>query len=240
MPSSSRTRARARTRTPAVWQITRTWQLLTIIAVLLLTILSQQTIVVVVDAYRLGDAIDTEILTPKDSIAQHAPKRSQMPIFGVDTSTTFGPIMDSKFSIHFEEGFRALPWINTQSFLGGTLEKVEITFVFSRSGGGEIHSLSSHPIYSSTNNKKGPATVTGEEIVVEYKWIEEEAVDINGGAFVLFLAIFVSSLFMLVDLCGLCETGDDEDEDYAAHRHYTDRHHPTAIATGGSRIPKNE
>ena len=197
------------------------------------------------DAYRLGDAIDTEILTPKDSSSQHAPKRSQMPTFGVDTTTSFGPMTDHRFSIHFEEGFRALPWMDMKSFMGATLEKVEITFVFSRSGNGEIHSLTSRTFYN--KDRKESANDNG-EIVVEYKWIEEEAVDLNGGGFVMFLAIFVSSLFMLVDLCGLCDAGDDDD-DFAAHRmsgngnnsNYSERQYlDPGAATGGSRIPKYE
>lgn len=211
---------------PTALQIARRW----LRTLLLLTLLPQTS-----HAYRLGDAIDTEILTPKDSSSQHAPKRSQMPIFGVDTTTVLGPITDHKFSMHFEEGFRALPWINTQSFMGAALEKVEVTFVFSRSGGGEIHSLTTRTIYEKDKDpKKGSAATdaTKGEIIVEYKWIEEESVDLNGGAFVMFLAIFVSSLFMLVDLCGLCDSGDEED-DYAPHRSYQ-------TATGGSHIPKNE
>ena len=195
------------------------------------------------DAYRLGDAIDTEILTPKDSSSQHAPKRKQMPIFGVDSSTQFGPMTDSRFSIHFEEGFRALPWVDLKNFMGAPLEKLEVTFVFSRSGGGEIHSLASRTFYS--KDRKAAPPENG-EITVEYKWIEEQAVDLNGGAFVMFLAIFITSLFFLVDLCGLCDNGEDSLDPYTvpnasnSHGNYSDHQVDPMASMSGSRIPKYE
>lgn len=203
------------------------------------------------DAYRVGDTIDTEILTPKDSTAQHAPKRKQMPVFGVDTSAQFGPMTGiDRFSIHFEEGFRALPWVSTKNFHGAFLEKVKITFIFSRSGGGEIHSLTSASTYYT--DRKAPPPENG-EITVEYEWIEEEAVDFNGGAFVMFLIVFVSSLFILVDLCGMCDHGSDLSDPYYGgemdsttnnnnhNNSYSDRRQVDPMALmSGSRIPKYE
>ena len=80
------------------------------------------------------------------------------------------------------------------------------------------------------------------EITVEYKWIEEEAVDLNGGAFVMFLAVFIVSVFFLVDLCGLCDNGEDLTDPYMDPGNYGSLPPPDdPLATmGGSRQPKYE
>lgn len=169
--------------------------------------------------------------------------RSQMPLFGMDTTAKFGPLPD-RFSISFEEGFRALPWMTLRNGYGVPLEKVEVTFIFSRSGTGEIHSMRSKTIYIK-GVKAAAAADWNNQITVEYKWIEEEAVDLNGGAFVMFLAIFVVSIFFLFDLCGLCDSGEDVADPYTAPSNYgtqASAADPLAVM-GGSRptgIPKYE
>jgi len=184
-----------------------------------------------------------EIKTPKDSANQHAPKRNQMPVFGIDNTARIGPITDSRFSIHFEEGFRALPWIDMKNWMGASLLSVEVTFIYSKSGSGQIHSLSSRAIYN--KDRQAAAPLDG-EVTVEYKWIEEEAVDLNGGAFVMFLAIFITSLFFLVDLCGLCDDGEDPLDPYTVltsrntHSNYIDPQMDPLAMGGSSRIPKYE
>lgn len=188
-----------------------------------------------IDAYRVGDAIDTEIWTTKHASSEEAPMRSQMALFGMDRAAKF-PRTTDRFSISFEEGFRVLPWINMKNGAGHPLEKVEVTFVYSRSGGGEIHSLSSKPIY----NKETPSN---SEIVVVYKWIEEELVDLNSGAFVMFLAVFVVSVYFLFDFCGLCDT-EDGAELYSLGA--TDGHYPAPrdidplAVMSGANVPKYE
>lgn len=163
-----------------------------------------------------------------------------MPLFGWDTKAKFGPLPD-RFSISFEEGFRALPWMSLRNGYGVPLLRVEVTFIYSRSGSGEIHSMRSKTIYM-TGGKSAAAMDTNNEITVEYRWVEEEAVDLNGGAFVMFLAIFIVSLFFLVDLCGLCESGEDPSDPYMVPSNYGSQ--PSAddplAAMGGSRIPKYE
>lgn len=193
------------------------------------------------DAYRIGDTIDTEIWTPKDYAAgEYAPKRGQMPVFGMDTTATFSGLPE-RFSISFEEGFRALPWMNGKDSRGAPLEKVEVTFVYSTSGGGEIHSLASRPIYR-TDNKK--SNQRDGEISVEYKWIEEEAVDLDSGAFIMFLSVFIVSVFFLIDLCGLCDNGEDPSDPYSSSADLdyssSDRGTDPLAVMGGARIPKYE
>jgi hypothetical protein len=163
-----------------------------------------------------------------------------MPLFGMDTSAKLGPLPD-RFSISFEEGFRALPWMTLRNGYGVPLEKVEVTFIFSRSGNGEIHSLRSKAIYME-GGKAATNADTNNQVIVEYKWIEEEAVDLNGGAFVAFLAVFIVSIFFLIDLCGLCDSGEDSSDPYTAPSSYVSQGasvDPMAVM-GGSRIPKYE
>jgi hypothetical protein len=51
-------------------------------------------------------------------------------------------------------------------------------------------------------------------VEVEFVWIEEEAVDINAGASVMFLTTLISSVVFLIQLCGVSSSGDDDDVDY--------------------------
>ena len=129
-----------------------------------------------------------------------------------------------------------------------------MTFIYSRSGNGEIHSVRGKAIYMA--GKTAPKADMNNIVKVHYNWIEEEAVDLNGGAFVVFLAVFVVSVFFLFDLCGLCDNGTDDDpsDRYSGVRttstssgsnsNYHGSHHAPPIdamaVMGGSRIPKYE
>ncbi len=157
-------------------------------------------------AYRVGDAIDTIVQTPSgisDAL------RQQMPRFGVSTQAIFHELPLSHFSLAFEEGFRQLPWVDIVNGNGKALDKIIVTFVYSKSGGGAIHSVSSQAKYLSTNEPSNGS------FRADYIWIEEEAVDLNAGASVMFLATLVTTVLVLLHTCGI--TGDaSSDEDLAA------------------------
>jgi len=140
-----------------------------------------------------------------------------------------GPLTD-RFTLAFEEGFRVIPWVNPRGALG-PLEKIEITFVYSD---GSIHSLSSKTIHS--NDKLQPPPEDG-KIPVVYKWIEMEDVDMESGAFVMFLFVFVTSIYMLVDMCGLCGTDEQSAGLSGSGRDRSGRDYNYSASTG---LPKDE
>jgi hypothetical protein len=148
-------------------------------------------------AYRVGDAIDTILQTPS-GISDAM--RQQMPRFGVSTQAIFEGLPASHFSLAFEEGFRQLPWVDIVNSHERALEKIIVTFVYSKSGGGAIHSVSSQSTYSSSSDP------SNRSFRADYIWIEEEAVDPNAGAAVMFLATLGAMAVLLLHTCGF--TGD--------------------------------
>ena len=151
-------------------------------------------------SYRIGDAIDTIIRT--ESSAEDA-LRHQMPIFGVSSTASFD--VTEKFALAFEEGLRPLPFISADS-----LDKLEVIFVYSKSG--TIHSISSTS-HLGVNKSKF--------VRVHYKWVEEENVDIVGAGAVMFLATFFATIAMLIQACA--GTSFDDEADHhpvsATHNH---------------------
>lgn len=166
-----------------------------------------------VHGYKSGDAIDTIIWS--HSTARDA-TRAQMPSFGMATKVDFVQ-KRGRFSLGFQEGYHTLPYIESRN-----LEKLFVTFVYSRSGQGVIHSVSSTPTYVEEGGK------SGEKIIVEYNWVEEEPVDIRSGATVMFLATLVASLIFMLQACGLSDDDEEEDDDY----------NPTPYGVSDRDVPK--
>jgi hypothetical protein len=161
------------------------------------------------EAYRVGDAVDTDVRT---NLGTEDALRNQMPVFGVDSTTTFHLDGVSKFSLSFEEGLRPLPFMDTK---GGRLEKVSVTFVYSRSGDGTIHTITSTAEYSNTPHKKG--------FRVHYEWVEEELVDIVGASAVMFMATFLATVIVLIKACSVMGLGElDDDLQYNTPIDYSD------------------
>jgi hypothetical protein len=153
------------------------------------------------EAYRIGDAVDMTIQSVTSD--RNDATRAQMPLFGLSNTVIFPRFID-RFSLGFEEGFHALPWID-----GKNLGKLRVTFIYSKSGDGAIHSVSSEPIVQS-KDEESPSG----QIEVEYKWKEEEPVDIQSGASAMFLATLVVSVIFLLQACGLTESDATCSEDY--------------------------
>jgi len=159
-------------------------------------------------SYQIGDAVDTDVVS---NFRTEDALRNQMPVFGLPSTTMFHLPGVQQFSLRFEEGLRPLPTISTKA-----LEKVEVTFVYSKSGDGTIHSVTSKASYSSRPHKKG--------FRVHYEWVEEEKVDIVAGAAVMFMATFLATVVILIQACsviGLGESLEDEPHQYAAPIDYS-------------------
>ena len=204
---------------------------------------------VVVEAYRVGDAVDTAIqldttgssplsftlgLSASNSQSNKATTalRNQMPKFGISTKVEFRrdnnrdgeddwsrsqkKQSDSAnsmkktstangFNIYFEDGLRTVEYVPFKNYQGLQLQKLVITFVYSKSGSGMIHSvILSDKAYSKYNYQ--PDT-----FVVEYNWKEEAPVRLVAGYAVLFLIVFVASILFLMETCMVV---DDNDEKY--------------------------
>jgi hypothetical protein len=183
--------------------MTFTWSLSTVLyrALVSLALFSTSPL----NAYRVGDAVDTIVWTKagaKDAM------RSQMPLFGISNKINV-PRFDGPFSFGFEEGLHSLPWM--EAYEARYVEKMVVTFIFSTSGVGAIHSVSSEPVMRSRVDKSDHP----KEFQIEYKWVEEEPVDIQAGVGAMFLATLVLSIIFLLQACGLSDDGDKtSDTDY--------------------------
>lgn len=142
-------------------------------------------------AYRIGDTVDTLIRT--SSGTSEALTR-QMPLFGYSTDVAFTE-SPTRFSIAFEEGLHPLPWIELYDSRRHRLDVVEVTFIYSRSGDGTIHAISSEAKYKDASDE-----VDG--FRVRYKWVEEEEVDLVAGSAVMLLAVSIAVLIMMLQICG--------------------------------------
>ena len=151
--------------------------------------------------YRVGDDVDTELsidgLPPSDVL------RSQMPYFGVDSTANFqikpiSYIFDRRMALSFLDGLWGLPTTYLTNSRGEGLVSILVTFVYSKSGSGVIHSVSSVPTYSSDGNDSYV-------VRVDYKWVEEEDIYMNAGQAIMFMVTFLVGVFILIASCGLLE-----------------------------------
>ena len=160
------------------------------------------------NAYRLGDAVDTILRT--ESSAEDV-LRSQMPLFG-QTSTalfTMSSLTSPYFSLSFEEGLRPLPWFKLENSKGEMLERLEVTFVHSRSGDGAIFSVSGNAYYGEISDA----------LLVQYNWIEEGDVDVKSASAVMLLLVLLASVLMLLSSCNL----SIDDENYRRETSFSDQ-----------------
>ena len=137
------------------------------------------------------------------------PMRAQLPLFGLSQTVKI-PQLKERFSLAFEEGLWALPWTEIQTLKGQILEGIAVTFVYSKSGGGAIHSVTMKHMYIPKTEKTGRP-----EVRVDYVWQEEEPIDIQAGSTVMFLATLIACVIFLVQACGLADDladGDDDDD----------------------------
>jgi len=160
-----------------------------------------------VDAYRIGDVVNTDIFL--DSIQSDA-LRHQMPLFAVNSQTDIRVdeqqqrTTPSSFRLQFEDGLWTLPTAYLQQKNEQNLEKIQVQFVYSNSGVGALHAVHSQAIYGTTGFS---SSTSPQSFAVEYEWIAEPAVHLTSGFTVMFLAVLLSSLYFLLASCS--STGGD-------------------------------
>ncbi len=159
---------------------------------------SQSSSLLFADAYRVGDTIDAAFTT-RSSLAIDMLIANQ-PLFGV-TKTIRMARLPERFSISFEDGLYTIPYVDASS-----TEKLVVTFVYSKSGTGRIHSVTSMAIQSSKRRKIDRS----KEMEIVFDWVEEAEVDLEAGSIVMFLAVFIVSIMFLLQLCTI-EQPDDVD-----------------------------
>lgn len=154
-------------------------------------------------AYHIGDIVDTDILV--DTVKLDA-LRSQMPLFGVRyvAQVPFEfPESVRTFSMQFEDGLWALPiavltkakTVTTTTHTRLFLSRIQVEFIYSKSGAGAIHAVTTKDVTYSPNVQPF--------FSVEYHWVEEEAVYTKAGQAVMFLAVLIASVFFFLLSCGI-------------------------------------
>lgn len=181
--------------------------------------------------YRMGDAVDTDV--SMDGFLWDA-LRSQMPKFGINTKVHFEmeipedyrPYGDQNlkqyksFTLLFEDGLRSIETRSFENYRREQLERVVVKFIYSKSGTGMIHSVSSTAVYKPASSI--PSAAKG-RFRVEYEWQEEEAVRLSVGTVVMFLAVFLSSIVFLFQSCGMdgsYDEGHDETQGLSSTDEY--------------------
>lgn len=163
-----------------------------------------------VQAYYVGESIFTTLI---ERTGKSEASKAQSPKFAEDSSA-FVPRTKDRFSLAFEEGYHQLPWFDTLN-----LGKVRVTFVYSKSGDGVIHSVSSEPVMKNLHDE-----YSRQQLEVEYVWVEEHPVDPQAGSIVMFLATLVLSVLLVLKSCGISDmdeetTGSSSNDILGAENH---------------------
>jgi hypothetical protein len=185
------------------------------------TTTSSSSVSLFVNAYRVGDTIHAAVNTRSSVVVDLM--IANLPLFGISRKTEL-PRLQERFSLSFEEGLHTLSYID-----GQTAETIRVTFIYSKSGEGRIHSVSSTVVRTKSRNfdPKLP-------IVVQYEWIEEEPVDLNAGSSIMFLATLLLSILFLIQLCGSGE-GDEDGHIYDHHHNHTSTMFDTGMRPSSSK-----
>jgi hypothetical protein len=167
---------------------------------LLLALISFSSRAGLATAYRIGDAVDTNV--KYGSIDGLGVLRRQRPLFGKDSIAVFDlhPDLEESFTMTFEDGLWGLPSIplstNTASSRSSSLllSSWTVYFVFSKStGNGEIHKVThSTPEYKPMNDRDEESSFS-----VHYKWIEEPEVNVDAGRTMLMAIVLIASVFII-------------------------------------------
>jgi hypothetical protein len=147
-----------------------------------------------VDAYRVGDVVDTAMYTQAFPVELFM---ANMPLFGVSRRVKI-PRVTQRFSITFEEGLHSLPYLD-----GQMLQTLQVTIIYSRSGEGRIHSVQ----YEAIRSQNGLALNAKMPIDVEFEWLEEDPVNLDTASTVMFVATLVASMVFLLQLCSVGDSG---------------------------------
>mmetsp|Transcript_7766 Transcript_7766/g.10602 ORF Transcript_7766/g.10602 Transcript_7766/m.10602 type:complete len:263 (-) Transcript_7766:98-886(-) len=185
------------------------------------------------DAYRINEAIGLSIRTINPQTSAYEQKealRSEVPLFGRFTSCKLSlPLKNERgghysgagLSLSFADGSMSIPWYNLIRKKGNrrneeksVLRSLLVNFVYSSDGGstGEIHSISSHPVYAPQKKEDDDDLQDEAQVEVVYIWLEEASVDIQGGALVMFIGTLIATLAIVVLVCYMEEEEEEEEE----------------------------
>jgi hypothetical protein len=163
-------------------------------------------------AYQAGDPVG--LLLRTQSGTQDA-LRSQMPLFGVETTTTLkitgtasSDESREKLSVALTFGTgadsKSLPWVDVRDS-GRMLTELEVTFVYAE---GIIRSISQSASFAPLSDSVG-----NQKFAVQYKWVEEAGVDLDSCMWGMFVSVLIASLVLLVSACGSMRSVDDDNND---------------------------
>jgi len=119
-----------------------------------------------------------------------------------------------RLSLSFDEGFHHVPWLdvyNPSQHNEKILQNLEVTIVYSGSDG-SIHAVHRDTKYQASSVTKGRSGIGNDNhmpksFTVEYIWVNEADVDVQGGLLALFLAVLIVSLS---GIFGACISSEDE------------------------------
>ena len=134
-----------------------------------------------------------------------------------------------RLSIAFDEGYHHIPWLDVYNPTTKHDEKIMldnllITIVYSGSDG-SIHAIHREAKYLDTPIAMGGSRRTipkQQSFTVEYIWINEADVDVQGGLMILFVAVLIVSLSGMLGSC-MSSSSDDEYFDGSSKRRYKEK-----------------
>ncbi|GKY92682.1 hypothetical protein MPSEU_000238300 [Mayamaea pseudoterrestris] len=147
-----------------------------------------------VHAYRVGEAIDTDIRLDAD-ISDAL--RSQRPLFGMTSSAQFlfssTAEKSETFAMTFEDGLWTIPRTPLRNNNQEYLQSLQVDFIYSRAG--SVQSVSNqYPVY----NKDQPTYFS-----IDYKWTVEDAPHVQASMMLMVIVVFVACILFLLDAFGM-------------------------------------
>mmetsp|Transcript_33392 Transcript_33392/g.56783 ORF Transcript_33392/g.56783 Transcript_33392/m.56783 type:complete len:256 (-) Transcript_33392:162-929(-) len=140
-----------------------------------------------------------------------------------------------RLSLSFDEGFHHIPWLdvyNPSQYNEKVLQNLIITIVYSGSDG-SIHAVHRETKYANKDNNKKNVGKDGmpKSFTVEYIWVNEADVDVQGGLLALFVAVLVVSLSGML---GACISSGDDSGSRSGKGKYKEKHSSESLAVGTS------
>jgi hypothetical protein len=170
--------------------------------VLLLSVIIAHSFFPVASAYRVGEAVDTDVQIGSERLGV---LRRQTPLFGKDSTAEFELHELDTFTMTFDDELWGLPSIpmitkNTKAASSSDgnspmmLSSWTLFFVFSKSNGvGDIRKvLNDPPVYAARNVINDPT-----KFAVHYRWIEEPEPNVAAGQTMMMLIVIVASIAII-------------------------------------------
>lgn len=144
-----------------------------------------------------------------------------------------------RLSLSFDEGFHHIPWFdiyNPSHHNEKTLQSLVITIVYSGSDG-SIHAVHHKTEYQDASKGGRPPRDKAsmpKSFTVEYAWVNEADVDVQGGLLALFVAVLVVSLINMIGACTTSSSGDEYDGHIPGGKRLKEKHSSSSVGIGSS------